>query len=361
LLPAGTRPLRTVDPGEGLNIMSEAMSSHQELSSMLSGAWITQAIYVAAELGIADLLADGPRPVEELADLTATDTGALYRLLRTLAGTGIFAEEPPRRFTITPLAEPLRSDFPGSQRAMAIMMGAELYETWGQLLHSVRTGRGGFRKAFGSSFFQYMTENPDRHGIYDAAMNGVHGRETEPILDAGNFSRFHRVVDVGGGNGEMLMALLRRHPALRGTLFDLPGVVERARHRIEASDLADRCRIEGGDFFSAVPTGADAYLLRHIIHDWSDEKAVTILSHCQQAMGPEGKVLVIETVIHPGNEPCFGRWLDLMMLLVDGRERTEEQYRDLFAQAGLRLDRIIPTAAGVSILEGTRSDSSKNT
>jgi ubiquinone/menaquinone biosynthesis C-methylase UbiE len=160
------------------------------------------------------------------------------------------------------------------------------------------------------------------------------------------------VVDVGGGNGQNLTAILKRHPSLHGILFDLPAVVERARARIEALGLSDRCRIQGGDFFSAVPPGADAYVLRHIIHDWQDKEAIAILRNCRLAANPGGKVLVVETVIPPGNEPSFGKWLDLMMLLVDGRQRTEADYNRLFSGAGLKLNRIVPTAAGVSIIEG---------
>jgi SAM-dependent methyltransferase len=336
--------------------MNNAQSQRQMLSQFFGSSWITQGIYVAAELGIADLLAEGPRSVEELAEQTNTHGGALYRVLRALAGVGVFAQDSQRRFLLTPLSELLRSDVPDSQRALAIMMGAEFYETWGMLLHSVRTGEQGFNKRFGRPFFQYMTEHPDRHSIYDGAMAGVHGPETGPMLDSYDFSVFRSVVDVGGGNGMVLAAILSRHPAVQGILFDLPAVAERARTIITSSGLDGRYQIVGGDFFSSVPAGADAYLMRHIMHDWEDNEAVAILRNCRKAMNPDGRVLVVETVIPPGNEPCFGKWLDLMMLLVGGCERTEEEYNRLFSEAGLKLNRIVPTSSEVSLIEGVRLD-----
>lgn len=322
---------------------------------MFGGAWITQGISVAAELGIADLLAEGPLTAEELASRTATHSGALYRVLRALAGIGIFAEDSQGRFSLTPLADLLKSDTHQSQRSIAIMMGAELHATWGELLHSVRTGEPGFHKRFGKRFFEYMQEHPERHDIYDLAMTGVHGGETEPMLDAYDFSAFRTVVDVGGGNGLLLASVLRRHPAVQGILFDLPAVADRARSTVSATDVSGRLRIEGGNFFSGVPAGADAYVLRHIIHDWEDQDAIAILGECRKAMAPDGRVLVVEMVIPPANEPGFGKWLDLMMLLVAGRERTQEEYSRLFSEAGLTMSRVIQTSSEVSVIEGVRA------
>lgn len=337
--------------------MTETMTQAQTFQALLKqmiGGWTTQAIYVASELGIADLVAEDPKTAEELAQQTKVHSGALYRVLRALATIGIFAEDADRRFSLTPLAESLRSDVPGSLRAFGIMLGAEFYQSWGELLYSVQTGDQGYQKRYGVPFFQYMTEHPERHAIYDAAMM-VHGiAETEPMLDAYDFSVFRTVVDVGGGQGRMLAAILERYPTVEGILFDLPAVVDRSVAIISELDLSERCRIVGGDFFSSVPA-ADAYVLRHIIHDWDDKDAVTILRNCRDAMNPGGKVLVVETVIPPLNEPCFGKWLDLMMLIVGGRERTEEQYHRLFQQAGLKLNRIVPTAHEVSIIEGVRA------
>jgi SAM-dependent methyltransferase len=333
--------------------MSGAPAS-QQFMKLTIGGWMTQAISVAAELGIADFLVQGPRTADELARLAHAHVGALYRVLRALASIGIFSEDTERRFSLTPMAECLRSDTPDSLRFFAIMSGAEFYQSWGCLLHSAQTGEPGFQKRYGAPFFQYMTEHPERHAIYDAAMM-VHGiAETEPMLNACDFSAFRTVADVGGGNGRMLAALLQRHPGVRGILFDLPPVAQRAQPSLAELGLADRCQVVGGDFFVSVPA-ADAYVLRHVIHDWSDENAVKILRNCGKALNPGGRVLLVETVIPPLNEPCFGKWLDLMMLIVDGRERTREQYEQLFSQAGLKLSRIVPTAHEVSIIEGVRA------
>ncbi|NJD56822.1 MAG: methyltransferase [Nitrospirae bacterium] len=323
----------------------------QFFRQVFGGAWITQGVWVVAELGIADILAKGPQSAEELAEQTHARFDALYRVMRALASVGIFAQDADNRFSLTPISDMLRSDVAGSQRAFAIMMGAEFHTTWGELLHTVRTGEQGFRKGFGMTFFEYMTKHPERHSIYDAAMHGIHGVETGPMLDAYHFEEFRTVADIGGGNGSTLAAILERHTGTQGILFDLPAVAERAHSFIADSGLSGRCRVEGGDFFSSVPEGADAYVMRHVIHDWEDSEAVTILRNCREAMNAGGKVLVVEMVVPPGNEPGFGKWLDLMMMLVGGRERTGEEYRRLFSAAGLKLNRGIPTASDVSILE----------
>ena len=335
--------------------MTGDQSIMQFYRQIFGGSWMTQGVWVAAELGIADLLAQGPLTAKELAERTHSNSDALYRVLRALAGTGVFTQDELGRFALTPLGNMLRSDVAGSQKAFSMMMGAEFYRTWGELLHTVKTGEQGFRKGFGKTFFDYMTENHERHGIYDAAMQGVHGGETGPMLDAYDFGQFRTVADIGGGNGSALAAILERYHGMQGILFDLPSVADRARPVIEDAGLSSRCRIEGEDFFSSIPEGADAYVLRHVIHDWEDSDAVTILRNCRKAMKDGGKVLVVEMVVPPGNDPGFGKWLDLMMLLVGGRERTEEEYRRLFFAAGLMLHRVIPTAADVSILECVRA------
>lgn len=317
-------------------------------------SWITQGIWVAAELGIADLVAEWPRTARELARETNTHADSLYRVMRALASVGIFAEDDHGRFSMTPHAYLLRGDGSGSQKAFATMMGAEFHAAWGELLHSVQTGVPGFEKKFGVPFFQYMTEHPDRHWIYDAAMGAFGKGETMPVLDAYDFSRFRIVVDVGGGSGLFLADILRKHPLLQGVLFDLPAVANRSRSSFLGSDLSGRLHTEGGDFLVSVPTGGDAYVLQHVVHDWQDEDAIVILRNCRDAMNVDGRVLVIETVIPPGNESFFGKWLDLMMLLVGGRERTHLEYGRLFGEAGLKLRRVIPTTSEVSILEGMR-------
>jgi SAM-dependent methyltransferase len=197
-----------------------------------------------------------------------------------------------------------------------------------------------------------MSQNPDRGAIFDKAMTGHHGDETEPMLDAYDFSSFAEIVDVGGGNGSVLVGTLTRHPQLKGVLFDLPTVAVRARAAIESAGLQGRCRVESGSFLDAVPTGADIYLMRHVLHDWRDEDAATILRNCRTAMRPGGRVVVVEAVVPAGNDPSFAKWMDLMMITYGGKERNETEYRRLFSDAGYELTRVVPTRAGVSVLEG---------
>jgi hypothetical protein len=328
-------------------------SPQQQLNQLISGYWHSQCVYVAAKLGIADLLANGPQSVDDLAQKTGTHRPSLFRLLRALASLGVFAEETGQRFRLTPAAEPLRRDVPGSQWAMAVMMGEEHFRAWGELLYSVRTGKIGFDKVFGRPVFEFLSQNPEQAAIFDKAMVGVHGRETSAMLDVYDFSAFASVVDIGGGNGSTLSGILKKHPSIHGTLFDLPGVIQRAGVAVDTAGLLDRIHLVAGDFFESVPAGADAYVLRHIIHDWEEDKAIRILTNVRQAIARDGRLLVVESVIPPGNEPFFGKLLDITMLVIPGgQERTEQEYRDLFGKAGFRLVRIVPTAAEVSVIEG---------
>lgn len=331
------------------------MSPPELMNRLLTGYWTTQMLYVAAKLGLPDLLAGGPRTAEDLALATKTHAPSLYRLLRALASLGIFADDGTGRFSSTPLAECLQSDAPGSQRALAIMCGEEHYQSWGELLYSVQTGKIAFDKLYGMPIFEFLSKNLEQAKVFDAAMVGVHGRETSAMTDAYDFSTIGVLADVGGGNGSLLTSVLKKHPAMRGLLYDLPGVTERAKANLQAAGLTDRCSVVGGSFFESVPKGADAYLMRHIIHDWDDEKAVTILRNIHRAIGKDGRLLVIEGVIPPGNEPSFGKLLDLTMLTIPGgKERTEEEYRKLFEAGGFQLTGITPTQAEVSVIEGKK-------
>lgn len=330
-----------------------AVTPQDMMNRMITGYWTTQSIYVAAKLGLADLLQGGPRTADELAASTHVNGPALYRLLRALASLGIFAEDVTGRFVLTPLADCLRSDQPGSQWALAVMSGEEHYQAWGELLYSVQTGKVAFDKLYGMPVFDFLSQNLEQAKVFDAAMVGVHGRESAAMTDAYDFSEIRVLADVGGGNGSLLTAVLQQNPHLRGMLYDLPGVTERAKANLHAAGVADRCETIGGSFFESVPAGADAYLMRHIIHDWDDEKATTILRNIQRVIGPEGRLLVVEGVISPGNEPGFGKLLDLTMLTIPGgKERTEAEYRTLFQAGGFELTRIVPTSAGVSVIEG---------
>ena len=331
--------------------VTEAADLANQMNQLIRGYWVTQAIYVVAELGVADLLADGPRTPTELAHATGTTSDLLYRVLRALASIGIFFEEEDGRFRLTPLAATLRSEG-GGQRAYAQLHGKDLYRSWGKLLEAVRSGQTAFVEAFGMPIFDYLSQNPDRGAIFDKAMTGHHGVETGPMLDAYDCSSFQEVVDVGGGNGSVLMGILTRYPGLKGVLFDLPTVADRARAAIAGAGLQDRCRVESGSFLEEVPAGADLYLMRHVLHDWRDEDAARILRNCRSAMRPGGRIAVVEIVVPAGNDPSFAKWMDLMMITYGGKERSEKQYRRLFSDAGFELTRILPTRAVISVIEG---------
>ncbi|QDT55990.1 Multifunctional cyclase-dehydratase-3-O-methyl transferase TcmN [Caulifigura coniformis] len=335
----------------------ETMSPNDLMNRMITGYWSTQAIYVAAKLGIADLVVSGPRTAEDLARSTGTHAPSLYRLLRALASMGVFAEDASSMFGLTPLAECLRSDLPGSQRALAIMSGEEHYKAWGELLYSVQTGKIAFDRLYGMPVFEFLSKNVEQAKVFDAAMVGVHGRETSAMTDVYDFSGMRVLADIGGGNGSLLASVLQKHPSLRGLLYDLPGVVDRARDSLKASGVADRCEVIGGSFFESVPPGADAYLMRHIIHDWDDEKSLAILRNVHRAMSSTARLLLVEGVIPPGNDPSFGKLLDLTMLTIPGgKERTSAEYQALFEAAGFELVRIVPTAAEVSVIEGRKRE-----
>jgi ubiquinone/menaquinone biosynthesis C-methylase UbiE len=333
--------------------MAEAVDLKTQMNQLIRGYWTTQAIFVAAELRIADLLADGPKGPQQLGLEAGVKGDMLYRVLRALASIGIFAEDTDGRFMLTPLAETLRGE--SGQRAYARLHGRELYQSWFKLLEAVRSGDAGFVEAYGMPAFEFFSKNPERGAVFDKAMTGHHGAEAEPMLDAYDFSGFKELVDVGGGNGGLLTAILRRHTQMNGVLFDLPTVVDRASAAVENSGLRERCRIVGGSALESVPAGADAYLMRHVLHDWRDEDAATMLRNCRNVMKPDGKVLVVEIVVPAGNDPSFAKWMDLMMVTYGGKERSEKQYRELFRQAGLELTRIVPTKAGISVIEGVRS------
>jgi SAM-dependent methyltransferase len=323
-----------------------------KLRFLFSANWLAQAVHAAAELGIADLLAAGPRTADDLAAATGTHAPSLYRLLRALAGYGVFAEDDAGRFGLTPMAEYLRSDVPGSQRAAARCIPTTHSPAYQEIVHSVRTGEPAFARVFGKPLFDWLAGRPEQAPLFDATMTGVHGDESRAMLDAYDLADRERLVDVGGGNGSTLRAALERYPGLTGVLFDRPHVVERARTALAGTPVAGRVEFAAGDFFAAVPAGGDVYLLRHILHDWYDPECVKILTNIRRAMRPDGRLLVVESVIPPGNGEFFGKLLDLTMLVVvGGMERTEDEYRRLFESVGFRLARVVPTAVEVSVLE----------
>jgi ubiquinone/menaquinone biosynthesis C-methylase UbiE len=324
---------------------------------LISGFWISRAIYVAAKLGIADLVKDGPQPVAALAEATGTHAPSLYRVLRALAGVGVFVENQDGRFASTPPAATLQTDAPGSLRAFAMVeLGEEHYPAWGALLHSVKTGAIAFDHVFGMNVWQCYAQNPENARTFDDAMSSMTNVINAAIIAAYDFSSIGTVVDVAGGHGNLIASILKANPAMRGILLDVPHVIEGARHRIEAEGLADRCELVAGDFFESVPGGGDAYVLKWIIHDWDDERSVAILKNCRRAMAENGRLLIIEAVIPPGNEPSFGKFMDLnMLVMTGGRERTEAEFGDLLAAAGFKLTRIVPTQSAMCLIEGARA------
>jgi len=312
------------------------------------GFAISQALRAVIELGVPDLLADGERPMDELAAATGAHPEALYRVMRLLASEGVFREVEPHRFALTDIGATLRSGAAGPGDLVR-MLNSEAYLAFAELLHSVRTGKPAFDKVFGSPRFDWLSRHPERAALFQRAMVAISQGSNETVAGAYDFGPFTRVVDVGGGHGQLLSAILARNPHLTGVLFDLPSGTEAARQEIGGN--LPRTEIVAGDFFESVPAG-DVYMIKKVIHDWDDERAALILRNCRKAMPPNGKVLVAETLVPPGDEPGEIKTVDVIMLAVTGGlERTEAQYADLFAAAGLQLERVIETSAPISILE----------
>ena len=328
-------------------------SAEQNLQRLLTGTWISQMLYAAAKLGVADHLTGEPMSAEDLAAAVGVQAEPLYRLLRALASEGVFEEDEHRRFSLTPMADLLRSDAAASKQAMAIMLGEEHHTAWGQIIYSLQTGKPAFDHIYGKPVFGYLAEHPEAARNFDAAMTAVHGSETAQMLAAYDFSGCQTLADIGGGNGSLITMVLQRYAKLNGILYDLDHVVARAKPRLAAAGVADRCQVVAGNFFDSVPAGADLYLMRHIIHDWDEARCVQILKHCRAVLPAGGKLLLIEAVIPPGNEPSFGKLIDINMLVMPGgKERTAEEYKSLYAAAGFKLSRIVPTAGAMSLIEG---------
>jgi precorrin-6B methylase 2 len=310
-------------------------------------------VYVAAKLGIADLLSAGPRTSEELAAATRAHPQSLQRLLRALASVGIFAEDADGCFELTPMAECLRIDAPASLHSFAVSYGEPWWwGSWGDLLHSVRTGHTAFMHRFHSGLFDYLERDPEAAAIFNANMTSMTRQEGEAIASAYDFAGTRVLVDIGCGHGALAAAILRRWPQVRAILFDQHAVLEGARREVRDHDFAARCELVAGDFFEAIPRGGDTYTIKDVLHDWNDDRALSILQSCRAAMGPESKLLVLERVILPGNDPSPGKLIDInMLVLMGGRERTGAEYRELLQAAGFEPTRIVPTRTGVSVIE----------
>lgn len=324
------------------------------LLRLVSGYQLSQALHVAARLGIADRLAAGARSSEDLAAETNTQADALYRLLRALAAVGVLHELDDRGFELTDLGEGLRSDVPDSVHGWALMIGRPMHwNTWSSLVESIRTGENTFQLVHGTDVWSYRTERPEELAIFDGAMTSVTSLVDAALLDAYDFGRFREIVDVAGGRGALLASILARHETIRGVLFDQPAVVANAGALLDR--FGERCRVGGGSFFQSVPSGADAYLLKAILHDWEDAECIAILGVISEAMPEDAVVLVLERDLGGPNENPPAKFSDLNMLVnPGGRERSEEEYAALFATAGLRYVGATPSAAGFSVFEASR-------
>lgn len=323
---------------------------------MINGYWRTQMVYAAAELGIADILADGPCQLDALARSTGCDEQSLGRLMRALAGFGVFAVNEAGGYQTTAVGRCLESGDGASLRARAIITGRLWQPAWSNFLHSVRTGQDAFEHTFGKPVFEYLDTDPDTAAVFDATMADSTAVAAREVLDAYDFATAGTVVDVGGGTGALLTALLDRHPGLRGVLVEVPAVAARARARLAGGAVESRCQIVENDFFHTVPAGGDTYLLSWILHDWDDERAVSILTNCRQAMSGEARLLIIDQLLPGRPEPALSVLYDLhMMAVTGGRERCEDEYARLLAAAGLTLTRTVRTKGDRSILEAGRS------
>jgi hypothetical protein len=323
--------------------------------NLVAGVMNTQVIYVAAKLGIADLLKDGPRSADDLAMETESNPDAIYRLLRVLASIGIFKESSDKVFEMTPTAETLQKDHPMSVYPLALLIGDSIWrEPWDHIMHSMKTGESAFEHIYEKNFFEYLDEHKDKSEMFNNWMTRISNMNCPVIAASYPFSKFKKVIDVGGGHGSLLVHILKKYPKINGVLFDRPDVIKSATE-IDDS-IASRCEKVEGNFFDAVPKGGDLYIMQQIIHDWKDELAIKILSNCRDAVDEDARILVVDAVIKPGNEQDLNKFIDLQMLLINtgGRERTEQEFNQLFQKAGLQMLKIIPTASMFSIIEGRK-------
>lgn len=327
------------------------------LMKLMAGKCITAALAAAARLRVADHLKDGPRSAEDIAPAAGAHPPSLYRLMRALATVGVLEEHADRRFALTPVGTFLRTDVPGSLAAMAELFGEPLqWAAWAELTDAVRTGTCAFENVHRMSVYDAVATHPGLAATFNAAMTGMSAQLVRSIVAAYDFSRFATIADVGGGLGLVLTAILEANPAVRGVLFDRPSVVEGARQRVADAGLLGRCELVGGDFFETAPAGCDAYLLKNVLHDWDDDAGVRILGRCAAHMARAARVLVLEQVLPPAGVPSFSKIADLEMLVATrGRERTDAEFAELFARAGLRLERCLPTLGPLQILEAVHA------
>jgi SAM-dependent methyltransferase len=334
---------------------ASALDLSMRLRQMISAYQVSQAVHVAAVLGLPDLLKDGPQRCDHLARSSGADEEGLYRLLRALAGVGVFAEVSPRTFALTPLSALLRSDADGSLHALAVLNGQDwFWRPWGRLVDGVRTGESVFEPIFGMQYFEYLQRNPAARVVFQKALAGASSRAG--VADIYDFSASRRVADIGGGTGALIAAVLGRYPDLHGILLERAAVLEGAKSHLEDAGVLDRCDLVHGDFFESVPAGADTYVLSQVLHDWNDEAAERILSNCRRVMPSDGKILVVERVLPDGGVQK-GPLTDLnMLVLMGGRERTRKEYEVLLARAGFRITQVLAMGEVWSLIEGVPGD-----
>ena len=336
----------------GLVRRAEENPSPPALFEMATAYWLSQAIYVAAKLGIADLLRNGPQSCVALATSTGSDAPSLFRLMRALSSVGIFAHLGRGHFALSRLAERLQTGVHGSLRAMVITIGEIHYQACGSLLHSVQTGSPAFNTVFGASLFDYLQQNTDAADAFNQGMANVSSLLAYAVLMAYDFAGISSIVDVGGGQGKLLEKILQFNPDITGTVFDTASTIEGAQQGFGGDVRKRRCSYVVGDFFTSVPQGADAYLLCGVIHDWDDRRALRILRNCRRAMTEKGRLLIVDMVVPDTDATSFSKLLDLNMLaMTGGRERTQAEFRALLDAADYKLTRIIPTMAPQSIIE----------
>jgi len=331
----------------------EGNPSPPVLFQMATGYWVSQAIYVAAKLGIADLIKDGPQSCVALAATTGADAASLFRLMRALASVGVFSHVQGDCFALSRLGESLQTEVRGSLRAMAITLGEIHYQACGDLLHSVQTGSPAFNHVFGASLFDYLQQNADAADAFNQGMSNLSSMLSYAVLMAYDFTGISSIVDVGGGQGKLLETILQFNPDMRGTVFDTASTFQRAKQQLGSNAWGRRYSCVTGDFFTSVPQGADAYLLCGVIHDWDDDRAVTLLRNCRKAMTRSSRVLLVDMVVPDSASASFSKLLDLNMLVMNGgRERTLAEFRALLNAADYKLTRIVPTMAPQSVIEG---------
>jgi hypothetical protein len=324
------------------------------LRGLITQYFASRALYAAAALDVAEKIAGGAKGVDELAIAVGAHAPSLYRVLRLLAASGVFREDGDGRFWNTALSELLRPGVPGSLRDLVLLFGDETsWRSWEGILHAVRTGEAPFEHVYREKFFDYLQDHPDTAAMFDRAMASASSTTNAAVVAAYDFSMMKTLVDVAGGIGAALCSILQATPGLSGILFDLPHVEQRAREYVSAQGLADRCQFVAGSFFEAVPSGASGYFMKHILHDWGDAECLRILRVCREAMDGDARLLICERIVPPGNEPSPAKLIDLHMMMTNhgGKERTEQEYRELLTAAGLRLGRVVATSTPWSVIE----------